>query len=131
MFEVGWKVLYDQVCMRAAGRLAEVLAEISCGDPETQSGLDDLRAALEVHHKAGTPWCARDAMEVLSILDLPAWAALLGLIDECPVLHAGISATRGSGARSLGGADFAFISENDQIASIEQFLTSLPSALAG
>jgi len=32
--------------------------------------------------------------DVIAILDTPAWAALLGLIDECPVLHAALRASR-------------------------------------
>ena len=48
---------------------------------------------------------------------MPAWAALVGLLNECPVMHAGISAGRGSGTHAVSATDFEFISENSQIAS--------------
>jgi hypothetical protein len=60
---------------------------------------------------------------------MPAWAALVGLLNECPVLHAGIRATRGSGTHAVSATDFEFISENSQIASIREFLRSLPETL--
>jgi hypothetical protein len=60
------------------------------------------------------------------MLDMPAWAALVGLLNEFPVLHAGIRAMRGSGTHAVSATDFEFISENSQIASIGEFLRSLP-----
>ena len=60
---------------------------------------------------------------------MPAWAALVGLLNECPVMHAGISATRGSGTHAVSATDFEFISENSQIASIREFLRLLPETL--
>jgi len=41
---------------------------------------------------------------------------LLALIDECPVIHAGVG--------------FEFISENRQIASVREFMRSLPGNTA-
>jgi len=63
------------------------------------------------------------------ILDMPAWATLLGLIDECPVMHAGIAASRGSQTRAVSASAFEFISENSQIASIREFMQLLPETL--
>jgi hypothetical protein len=63
------------------------------------------------------------------ILDMPAWATLLGLLDECPVMHAGLSASRGSHARTVNASAFEFISSNRQIASIHAFMRSLPETL--
>ena len=83
------------------------------------------------HWKAGTPWRARDALDVIAMLDMPAWAALLGLIDECPVIHAGLGASRGSGTRAVSASAFEFISENSQIASVREFMQSLPDTLRG
>ena len=59
-----------------------------------QTELDALRIELSTCCRAGMPWRARDALDVIAILDMPAWAALLGLIDECPVLHAALRASR-------------------------------------
>ena len=89
VFQVGWTILYSQVCLFAANRLIEVLGEVTCDDREIQSSLDALRIDMTRQCQAGTPWRARDALDVIAILDTPAWAALLGLIDECPVVHAG------------------------------------------
>ena len=79
--------------------------------------------------QAGAPWRARDALDVMAILDMPAWATLLGLIDECPVLHASISASGGSRTRAVSATAFEFISENSQIASVREFMQRLPETL--
>jgi hypothetical protein len=129
VFQVGWTILYNEVCMDASKRLISVVAEMRCSDRDTQSGLNALRIDMTRHWRAGTPWGARDALDVLAILDLPAWAAMLGLIDELPVLHAAINAS-GSGVRSVSATGFTFISDNSQIASIRDFLRSLPDTLS-
>jgi hypothetical protein len=134
VFQVGWKVLYDQVAMHAADRLIKVLAELRCRDRDVQAGLSALRMEMTKEWQAGTPWRARDALDVLTALDLPAWAALLGLIDECPVIHAALSASIASGRARTGAispTDFQFISENSQIASVREFMQSLPDILRG
>jgi hypothetical protein len=125
VFQVGWKVLYQDVCMYAAGRLIGILRLLRCDDRETHSALKALRIEMTKHRRAGEPWLAREGLDVIAILDMPAWAALLGLIDECPVLHAGISATRSSGALAVSASAFEFISENSQIASVRAFMESL------
>jgi hypothetical protein len=79
--------------------------------------------------RAGAPWRAREALDVIASLDMPAWAALLGLIDECPVIHAGIAASRDSRTRAVSASAFEFISENSQIASVREFLQALPKIL--
>jgi hypothetical protein len=84
---------------------------------------------LKKHCQAGAPWGARNALDVIAILDMPAWAALLGLIDECPVIHAVLTA-KGTGVRSVSATAFTFISENSQIATVDEFLKSLPEALS-
>jgi hypothetical protein len=63
------------------------------------------------------------------ILDIPAWAALLALIDEFPVQHAVIGTSRDSRTRSVNASDFEFISENSQIALVHEFMQSLPTIL--
>ena len=117
--------------MYAAARLLAVLQELQCDDRETQSGLDALRVEMTRQWQTGAPWRARDALDVITVLDLPAWAALLGLIDECPVAHAGIGASRGSRLRAVSATAFDFISENSQIASVHEFMRLLPETLRG
>ena len=129
VFQVGWTVLHDDVCMYAAERLIGVLSRLRCDDRETQAGLDALRIEMTRHWQAGAPWRARDALDVIAILDMPAWATLLGLIDECPVMHAAIGASQGSATRAVSASAFEFISENSQIASVREFMRSLPETL--
>jgi hypothetical protein len=128
VFQVGWTILHDEVCMAAADRLIGVLNGVRRGDGETQAGIDALRTDMTKQWRSGTPWRARDAMDVIAILDLPAWAGLLGLIDECPVMHASIAATR-AGTRTFDASAFTFISENGQLAAVHEFLQSLPEML--
>jgi hypothetical protein len=129
VFQVGWTVLHDDVCMYAAERLIRGLTGLRCDDREIQAGLDALRIETTRHWQAGAPWRARDSLDVIMILDMPAWATLLGLIDECPVIHAGMGASRGSRTRSVSASAFEFISENSQIASVREFMHSLPETL--
>jgi hypothetical protein len=129
VFQVGWTVLHKDVGMYAAERLLKVLAGIRCNDRDTQTDIDALRMELSTCWRAGTPWRAQDALEVIAILDMPAWTALLGLIAECPVRHAALSGSRKPGTRSVSASAFEFISENSQIVSIREFLHSLPETL--
>jgi hypothetical protein len=131
VFQVGWTVLHHDVCMYAAEGLIGMLTGLRCDDREIQTGLDALRIEMTRHSQAGAPWRARDALDVMTILDMPAWATLLGLIDECPVIHAAIGVSQGSRARAISATAFEFISENSQIASIHEFMRLLPDTLRG
>jgi hypothetical protein len=129
VFQVGWTVLYVDVAMRTTERLIHILNAVRSNDYETQAGFDDLGAELTRQWRAGTPWCAREALDALLVVDQPAWATLVGLISEYPVIHAGLAAAR-RGTRAVNASAFAFISENRQIKSIYEFLESLPEILA-
>ena len=129
VFQVGWTVLHDNVVMDVAEQLLNVLATLRFEDADIQSGLNALRKGLTKQWRAGAPWRAAEALDVITMLDMPAWAALVGLLNEFPVLHAGVRATRGSGTHAVSATDFEFISENSQIASIREFLKSLPETL--
>jgi hypothetical protein len=131
VFQVGWTVLHDEVCVRAASGLLDVLAGLPRCDAETQAGLDGLRAALLRDLRAGAPWRSRDAMDVLASLDLPAWTTLLALIAECPVLPAAIDPAAPKGRRTIDASAFAFISERRHLAAVDGFLAALPAALGG
>ena len=129
VFQVGWTVLYEDVCMYAAGRLIEVLTRLPCDDREVEAGLGELRVEMARHWQAGAPWRARDALDVLAILDMPAWATMLGLIDECPVIHAGMGASKDLRTLAVSASAFEFISERRQIASIRAWMDALPEIL--
>jgi Family of unknown function (DUF6178) len=130
VFQVGWTLLHDEVAMYAAARLIAVLKEFEYHDREIQTALNRLRITLTKSLRAGEPWLARDAMEVLASLDTPAWVALLGLIDECPVLHAAVRATLVRGTRAIAPADFEFIALNSQITTIHEFTDALLDTLS-
>jgi hypothetical protein len=130
VFQIGWTILHDKVVLYAAKQLIESLTALRCDDREIQRGLDALRIKMTRHWKTGEPWRARSALEVIAILDMPAWASLLGLIDECPVIHAGMGAAQGLSKHSISPSAFDFISENRQIASVRDFMQSLPEILS-
>jgi hypothetical protein len=92
-FEVGWAVLHEDVSMFVAERLIVTLRNLRCADAEIKTGLGALKRELAKQRAAGTPWRARGALDVLAMLDTPAWASLVGLLDECPVLPAALTAT--------------------------------------
>ena len=121
VFQVGWAVLYKDVSMYAAEQLIDVLTRMRCDDHEIQTGLEALRIKMSKNWQAGAPWRARGALDVIMTLDISAWAVLRALIAECPVLHAGVGVL----------SDFKFISENSQIASVREFMKSLPETLRG
>lgn len=127
VFQVGWTVLHDDVAMYVAERLTAVLAALRCRDRLIQADVDLLRRDLAKHMRAGRPWQAREAMEVLSLLDMPAWAALLGLIDECPVLHGGLAASRNRQTHAVSASAFECISERAQIVEVHAFMDLLPA----
>jgi hypothetical protein len=128
VFQVGWTILHEQVSMRAAECLIGVLPTLH-GDDLTQSSLDALRMTLIKHWRAGTPWRARDELDVIAIFDLPSWAALLGLLSEIPVLPAAVGASVADGAREVSASAFEFIAENRQISLVREFLRLLPDRL--
>jgi hypothetical protein len=129
VFQVGWTVLYDDVCMYVAKELIRVLAELRCDDSEIRAGLKALRTKMTKAWRAGEPWRAGDALDAIVVLDMPAWATLLALIDECPVIHAGLGASVGTRTRAVSATAFTFISENSQIAAVREFMRSLPEIL--
>ena len=129
VFQAGWRILYNDVCMHAAEHLLLVLSDLYPVDVEIQEGLGTLRIELAKHWRAGKPWLAREAMEVIGLLDMPAWAALVALIDEFPVMHAGIAASRVKHVRAVGASDFEFISSNSQIQTIRGYMKALPEVL--
>jgi hypothetical protein len=131
VFQVGWAVLHREVAMYTAERLTAALKRVRGHERHIQADLDALRIEMTKQWHAATPWRARDLLDAIASLDMPTWAALVGLLDECPVLHGGVGASRASGTRAVSATAFEFISENSQIAAIHAFLHSLPEALRG
>ena len=127
-FQVGWTVLHRDVCLFTAERLIDVVADIDCTDRDIQLRLNGLRRELTQHVRDRAPWRARNALDVIVMLDAPSWAALCALIDECPVMHAAVRASQRR-RRAIDPADFEFIADNSQVAAVREFLASLPSTL--
>jgi hypothetical protein len=129
-YQVGWAVLHRRVSMFAAEQLLEVLADARCRDRETQRGLETLRATLTIEWRAGTPWRAGEALDALMALDMAAWAALVGLLGECPVLHGVIDASERRSPQAVSASAFEFIARNSHIDRIRRFLASLRARLS-
>jgi hypothetical protein len=128
-FEVGWAVLHEDVGMFVAERLLAVLSVLRYGDTETQEGLDALRIELTGQREAGTPWRARDALDVIATLDVPAWACLLRLLDECPVMPAALMAVLEARTGAVSATDFEFISTRRQLDDVREFVARLAAIL--
>jgi hypothetical protein len=128
VFQVGWTVLHTRVSMYAAEQLIQVLTDLRNDDRQIQAGLDALRIEMGRHWRRSAVACSQRAGGDCAPRQ-PAWATLLGLIDECPVIHAAIGASRGVRTRAVSASAFEFISENRQIASVQEFMESLPKTL--
>ena len=127
-FQVGSVLLLRDVCRHAVATLADVLADLESSDRDVQKQVRALRRELKRHLKDEEPWLAAQALDVILILDASAWAGLVGLINECPTMHAAVT-TRG--LKKIDPAAFTFVSCNRDIATVRAWLTTLPSALAG
>ena len=129
-FEAGWSVLYRDVSLVVAGHLASMLTDLECLDSDVQQGLEALRRSLTAEIDAGTPWLARDAAEVLAQLDVTAWIAVLGLLDECPVVPAALTAILEGRTTAVSATAFDFISTTEQIGDVRRFLQKLADLLS-
>ena len=130
-FEVGWSVLYQDVSLFVADELVSTLADLHGVDADTRRGLLALRRTLEKQREAGTPWLARDAADVLAMLDMTAWISVLGLLDECPILPAALTAVLERRTTPVSPTAFEFISTAAQIGDIRLFMRTLPGVLSG
>jgi hypothetical protein len=130
-FEVGWAALHEDVSMFVAEHLIVTLTDLRCVDANIQTELEALRRELLKQRDADTPWRARDALEVLAMLDLPAWICLLGLLDECPVLPAALTATLEGRIGAVSASAFEFISTTKQIGAVRAYVEKLPDVLRG
>jgi len=129
VFQVGWTVLYERVCVHVPRRLIEILSNLDVPHDDVR---DELRAIGDRLHRglaAGTPWRARDYLDALATLDTPSWAILVRLIDQCPVVPDDWDQPPGRALRAS--STFDFISENRQIAWAARFVESLPDRLLG
>jgi hypothetical protein len=129
IFQIGWTALYEEVAMYAARTLIDVAGRMRCDDKHIQSGLNTLRIAMRRQVKAGTPWHAEPSLDVIAMLDQPAWAALAALITECPVIHDALTASLTRRPHAIDAQAFTFIAGTADIASVREFMASLPDRL--
>jgi hypothetical protein len=129
-FEVGWSVLHEDVSLFAASQLIGTLSDLECTDRDIRRGLVALRRTLVEQRDAGTPWRARAAAEILAMLDMTAWIGVLGLLDECPVLPAALTAVLEGRTTTVSPTAFDFISTAAQIGDVRIFMRKLPELLS-
>ena len=132
-FQVGWTVLYEQVCLFSARRLASTLAKIVGQGNETFEDLQLLRRELTTSIASSTPWRARQRLDVIAILDTPSWSTLLNVINECPVVPLGCVATVTGSPRkppTRQSTEFEFISDNRRVAWVHDFMDDLLERLS-
>jgi len=127
-FQAGWTVLHRDVCLYVARQLITIVADLECMDRDIQMQLVALGRDLTRHVRDRAPWRALNALDVIMMLDAPSWAALLALMDKCPVIHAAVEASQRA-CHTINPADFEFISQNRQIDSVRRFMASLPATL--
>jgi hypothetical protein len=129
-FEVGWSVLHQDVSVFVAQQLISTLDDLSSVDRDIQRELVALRRELVRQRDAGTPWLARGAADVLAMLDMTAWTSVLGLLDECPVVPAALTAILEGRTTKVSPTAFDFISTAAQIGDIRTFMRKLPDVLS-
>jgi hypothetical protein len=130
VFQLGWTTLHEQACVFTARALVDVLADLKVADADDRSTLNMLRIRLVREIENGTPWRAADALEVLTSIDMPAWAALVALIAECPVIHGALIASIDRRVHSVDPNAFEFISRPDQLRQVQSFISALPRILS-
>jgi len=86
-----------------------------------QRDLERLRRELKRERDAGTPWRAAETLEVVAILDTPAWACLCGLLSECPVVPDALAAVLDHRAKALSATAFACFTTRTQIERVHEF----------
>jgi hypothetical protein len=125
LFRMGWSVGHRDVVRFVAERLAAILKTLRCPDRELRRDIRGLAARLEAELAVGTPWRARDELQILAALDQPAAAILDGLIDECPVVPQWDPSAKAERVTP----SFEFLSERRQVDWVREFVASLPARL--
>jgi len=128
-FEDGWQLLHKEISLRVCDRLIAVLGEVRHLDSEVARDLDRLRRTLVRRRADGAPLRAQDALEPIAILDTPAWAALCGLLSECPVLPDVLPAMLGGRASAVSATAFVSFSTHAQIRMAHHFADRLRDLL--
>ncbi len=137
-FAAGWSVLHREVSLFAADQLLATLAGLRGAggrpptrvDAATRRGLRTLERELARQRAAGTPWHAREYADVLATLDRAAWRSVVGLLGECPVLPAALTAALGGRTTSVNSKALEFISTTAQTGDVRAYMKLLPGLLS-
>lgn len=125
VFEMGWSQLHRDVGLHAMDHLIAAVAGFRGIDVETGVELRRMQRTLATHRDAGTPWLARDAVDVLAALDPTVWVAVLGLLDECPHLPEALTAVLEHRSTPVSPTTFRFISTAADVDHVRAFLRAL------
>jgi hypothetical protein len=128
-FEAGWRLLHEDVSMFVAERLIATLADVRGLDTATERDLYLLRRELERNRDLGTPWRAASALDAIAILDMPTWACLCGLLSECPVMPAALTAIVEGHTHSVSATAFECFGTAAQIRRVHDFAGNLREVL--
>ncbi|MBN2336971.1 MAG: hypothetical protein JXP48_00410 [Acidobacteria bacterium] len=129
VFKAGWNVIYERVSLYVAKSLAGILDRLRCEEPRLRRDLAELGRRLKRRVREGTPWKERDNLDIIALLDQPAWAVLAGLLDECPVVPRFDATETGAPESRRIAATREFISGIAQVQAVERFVESLPDLL--
>jgi len=128
-FEAGWRMLHEEVSLLISDALIAALIRLRTVDDDVDSDLDRLRRALTRERAAGTPWRVAETLEVVAILDTPAWACLCGLLSECPVLPVALAAILDRRTRAVSATAFACFTTRSDIDRVHEFAARLHDLL--
>ena len=132
-FEAGWRILHEEVSLFVTDALIATLARLRTVDDDVDGDvngdLDRLRRELTRERAAGTPWRVAETLEVIAILDTPAWACLCGLLSECPVVPDALSAILDRRNRAVSATAFACFTTRSQIDRVHDFAARLDDLL--
>ena len=128
-FHLGWAALHE-TSVSIAERLIALLTDVRRLDSDVQRGLFALRRDLLKCCQAGEPWGARDALDVLATLDMIGWTAMLGALDECPVLAHALRAIVEGQRGAVSATRFEFVSSVAQLAIMRSFGERLAGVFA-
>jgi hypothetical protein len=129
-FETGWSMLFQNVSVFVADQLIAMLTNLAWADDDSRRGLRVLERKLVQQREAGTPWLARDAADVLATLDPAVWISVIGLLDECPIAPAALSAVLEHRTAPVSPTAFEFISTTAQIGDVHRFMKMVPDLLS-
>jgi hypothetical protein len=129
VFQTGWSILHDEVSMAAAAQLQAVLDQVRVSDRHLQLELQMLRRDLEKSCRSRMPWRVRDGLDALATFDLPAWAAMTALFDQCPVMLANVYASGDRRLHTVNPSEWRFIANARDIDAVRSFLGSLADLL--